>query len=84
RERPFVANWMLEELREHGYRVSPGTLYPLLQRLCELGWLKKIQRAKSRGGLPAAHYTSTKAGRTALKEVQARLRELQHEVFSEQ
>lgn len=82
-EAPFVANWMLEELREHGYRVSPGTLYPLLQRLCGLGWLKQVQRAKQRGGPAVVHYASTAAGRAALKEVQARLRELQYEVFAE-
>lgn len=82
-EAPFVANWMLEELREHGYRVSPGTLYPLLQRLCDLGWLKTVSRAKARGGPKVTHYTITPAGRAALLEVEARLRELQHEVFRE-
>ena len=22
-------NWMIEELRHHGYKISPGTLYPV-------------------------------------------------------
>ncbi|MES2694770.1 MAG: helix-turn-helix transcriptional regulator [Verrucomicrobiota bacterium] len=81
KEAPFVANWMLEELREHGYRVSPGTLYPLLGRLCRLGWLKTVKRSKVRGGPKVPHYESTAAGRAALAEVQERLRELQREVF---
>jgi|SRR5208283_1055872 len=71
-EGPVVANWLLEELREHGYRVSPGTLYPLLGRMVRLGWLAK--RADGR-------YRITAAGRSALAEVRVRLLELQREVF---
>ena len=62
---------MLEELREHGYRVSPGTLYPLLGRMVRLGWL-----SRSRDG----RYRLTVAGRKTLTEVCTRLRELQGEV----
>nr|MBP6769062.1 helix-turn-helix transcriptional regulator [Reyranella sp.] len=29
-EGEFFGNWMLEELREHGYGIGPGTLYPML------------------------------------------------------
>ncbi len=35
-----VGHWMLEELRHHGYSVSPGTLYPILARMERLGWLR--------------------------------------------
>jgi len=80
-EGPIIGNWMLEELREHGYRVSPGTLYPLLARMERLGWL---EREGAAGGRPAANatrpYRATAAGRRALKEVKARLRELSAEV----
>ena len=31
---------MIEELGEHGYRLSPGTLYPILHRLEDAGYLK--------------------------------------------
>ncbi|MGA2017264.1 MAG: helix-turn-helix transcriptional regulator [Opitutaceae bacterium] len=71
-EGPVVGNWLLEELREHGYRVSPGTLYPLLARMVRLGWL-----AQDRGG----RYRITSAGRRAMAEVRTRLLELQSEVF---
>jgi len=70
-ETPIVGNWMLEELREHGYRVSPGTLYPLLGRMVRLGWL-----SRSRDG----RYRLTAAGRKTLTEVRTRLRELQGDV----
>mgnify|MGYP003345335748 CR=1 FL=1 len=32
-EAPLHGHWMLEELRHHGYHISPGTLYPLLARM---------------------------------------------------
>lgn len=71
-EAPFIGNWMLEELREHGYRVSPGTLYPLLGRMVRLGWL-----LQDKGG----RYRLTASGRGVLAEVRKRLCELQEEVF---
>jgi len=29
-EGDLYGQWMIEELARHGYRVSPGTLYPML------------------------------------------------------
>ena len=29
-QEPLVGFWMIEELRRHGYEMSPGTIYPLL------------------------------------------------------
>lgn len=75
-EGPIIGNWMLEELREHGYRVSPGTLYPLLRRMVRLGWLSHGDGGKGSAGA----YRATAAGRKALQEVNARLRELTGEM----
>lgn len=72
-EGPIVGNWMLEELREHGYRVSPGTLYPLLARMVRLGWLSRTKEGR---------YRLTPGGRLVLREVRRRLNELRREVFS--
>lgn len=77
---PIVGHWMLEELREHGYRVSPGTLYPLLARMEQLGWLARVRAAAPRGERTGRPYRATAAGRRALREVEARLRELVNEV----
>lgn len=77
-EEPILGNWMLEELREHGYRVSPGTLYPMLMRLARLGWLAAEKTGKGN----AVRYRLTKDGRAVLDDVQARLKELQRDVFS--
>lgn len=60
---PVVGNWLLEELREHGYRVSPGTLYPLPGRMVRIGWLAQ-RRDRS--------YRITIAGRQALVEGRTR------------
>lgn len=78
---PIIGNWMLEELREHGYRVSPGTLYPMLARMVRLGWLN-AKRGKAGAAHGSVEYTLTKEGREALAEVRARLAELQGEVFA--
>jgi hypothetical protein len=37
-ERPIYGSWMIEELREHGYQISPGTLYPMLHGLARKGY----------------------------------------------
>ena len=79
-EGPIVGHWMLEELREHGYRVSPGTLYPLLGRMVKLGWLEYAPRPRGAGARQGRPFRATPTGRRALHEVEARLRELVGEV----
>ena len=37
---PVVGQWVLRELRQRGYEVSPGTVYPLLKRMEQRGWLR--------------------------------------------
>jgi DNA-binding PadR family transcriptional regulator len=37
--------WLMEELAEHGHRLSPGTLYPALARMEANGWLRRSGRA---------------------------------------
>jgi len=76
---PLVGQWMLHELREHGYHVSPGTLYPVMRRMEKNGWLRC--RVDKRAGPKARReYFLTAAGREALQEVLSYLRELRGEV----
>ncbi|WP_414662535.1 PadR family transcriptional regulator [Horticoccus sp. 23ND18S-11] len=77
---PIVGHWMIEELREHGYRVSPGTLYPLLARMEKLGWLACCNPSRKKAAKEACPYRLTAAGRRALREVEARLKELTGEI----
>jgi DNA-binding PadR family transcriptional regulator len=81
---PIVGHWMLEELREHGYRVSPGTLYPLLARMEKIGWLTRVRKKRRHAPKEARPYRATAAGRRALREVEARLKELIREVYVKQ
>lgn len=72
-----VGNWMIEELRHHGYRLSPGTLYPILHAMEEDGWLKSTTDPD--GGTRRI-YRITREGSKALRVARERLRELLHEV----
>ena len=81
-ERPVVGQWILSELREHGYNISPGTLYPLLKRMERNGWLRcEIED----GGGPRArrYYHLTPRGKTVLKTLREMVSELHHEVIEE-
>jgi PadR family transcriptional regulator len=65
---------MLEELKRHGYRTSPGTLYPLLHRLTHRGYLKvrEVRLGRTRRRL----YRASPKGRRALEVVRRQVREL--------
>ncbi|MBM3495414.1 MAG: helix-turn-helix transcriptional regulator [Armatimonadetes bacterium] len=76
---PVVGQWMMRELRRHGYEVSPGTLYPLLARLEERGWLRSYQDP-TRGRRARREYTLTDAGREALAVIARQVRELHDEL----
>lgn len=74
-EGEVVGNWMMEELRHHGYEVSPGTLYPMLARMERFGWLRSDRPAES-GSRERRSYKITSEGRKVLALVQRQLSEL--------
>lgn len=76
-EQGVYGQWMLEELQRHGYRLSPGTLYPLLARMARRGWLRATEPKRARD---ARVYRITPAGAEVLKHLRTSLAELQHEV----
>ena len=81
-EAPVHGQWVLTELRRHGYDISPGTLYPLLNRMARLGWLSC--KADPSGGRRARKdYRLTSAGRKILKLIKAQIIELHEEVVLE-
>ena len=76
---PIHGQWMLDELRHHGYEISPGTLYPLLARMERLGWLRG--KSDPAGGKRARKdYRLTPAGKKVLAHVRVALGELKGEV----
>ncbi len=79
-EEPVHGQWVLTELRRHGYDISPGTLYPLLHRMVRHGWLKR-RKVPARGGTRSRKdYRLTPAGQEALSEIRVQLKELYREV----
>jgi PadR family transcriptional regulator, regulatory protein PadR len=76
-EQGVYGQWMLEELHHHGYRLSPGTLYPLLARMARRGWLRSTEPKKLRD---ARVYRITPAGAEVLNRLRDLLAELQREV----
>lgn len=76
---PVYGQWMLEELRRHGYSISPGTLYPLLRRMEEHGWLKSLS-AHEGGSKERKDYILTEKGRKVLDLVADSVEELHREI----
>lgn len=78
-EGPIYGQGIIDELRRHGYDISPGTLYPLLGRLEKVNWLKRT--GGPAGGLKARKsYRLTKGGQRVLDHLRIQVRELYEEV----
>ena len=78
-EEPIFGLGVIDELRRHGYRISPGTLYPLLHGLEKKGYLKgsEVRNGKSLRKV----YRATPAGRKALALAKEKVRELFRELI---
>ncbi|MBH0171577.1 MULTISPECIES: PadR family transcriptional regulator [Fictibacillus] len=77
-EHPIYGVWMLEELREHGYKISTGTLYPILHSMESDGLLTKEN--KNVEGKIRKYYTATEKGKVVLSEARAKAYELFKEI----
>jgi len=79
-EKPIHGQWILTELRRHGYDISPGTLYPMLNRMNRLGWL--TCKVEPDGGRRARKdYRLAAEGRKVLLRIREQLQELHDEVI---
>lgn len=81
-ERPIIGQWVLTELRHHGYDISPGTLYPLLKRLERNGWLRS-EVAMGEGKRRRRYYNLTRRGSAVLDVLRDAVIELRHEIVDE-
>lgn len=79
---PIYGVAMIDELRRHGYELSPGTLYPLLHSMEEQGYLLRTDRLV--GGRIRKYYTITDLGQTALLEAKPKIAELIREVLEDE
>jgi len=78
-EKPIFGQWMIDELARHGYRLSAGTLYPILHGMEQRGYLKS--QVTQSNGRNRRVYRATRMGRKALASARERVRELFGEMF---
>lgn len=71
--------WMATELAEHGYRISPGSLYPTLHKMEAEGLLRSSRQIVD--GRVRRSYRATPGGRRVLESAKRQLRELAREVL---
>src|SRR5689334_10573038 len=78
---PIFGMGIMEELGRHGYKLSPGTLYPILHALESKGYLRSTK--KREGKRVRRIYRATALGRKALDGAKIKVRELFGELFEE-
>ena len=78
-EEPIFGLGMIEELARHGYRISPGSLYPLLHGLEQKGYLRS--RQERNGKSLRKVYRATPRGKKALDAAKDKVHELFRELM---
>jgi DNA-binding PadR family transcriptional regulator len=78
---PIFGLGIMEELQRHGYRLSPGTLYPMLHAMERSGYLKSRQAVTN--GRMRRLYSITARGARALRHAKVKVRELFGELFED-
>lgn len=78
---PICGIEMIEELGRHGYKLSPGTLYPILHHLEENAYVSCKETTVS--GKRRKNYRITRKGRKLMADAQVKLRELFSEVVED-
>jgi DNA-binding PadR family transcriptional regulator len=76
---PIFGLGIIEELGRHGYKLSAGTLYPMLHSLEEAGYLRSTSRIVV--GRMRRNYRITAKGRKALAAAKDKVTELFGELF---
>lgn len=79
-EGPIFGVKMMDELKRHGYEISPGTLYPLLHSLEKSRLLRCKREVVS--GKRRKYYRTTGAGNKALAKVRTLIEELEKEILN--
>ncbi|QXL85798.1 PadR family transcriptional regulator [Comamonas sp. NLF-1-9] len=78
-EQEIYGQWMIDELAHHGYRLSPGTLYPMLHKMERDGYL--ISRQEREGRTVRKLYSITTKGKEGLALAKERIREFTGEAM---
>jgi DNA-binding PadR family transcriptional regulator len=78
---PICGVEIMEELARHGYRLGPGTLYPVLRGLEEAGYLRSSETIVN--GKRRKNFRITPAGKKLLRRARKQLQELVSEVLED-
>jgi DNA-binding PadR family transcriptional regulator len=79
---PVCGVELMDELRHHGYKIGPGTLYPVLHDLEEAGFVRgkdEVVQGKRR-----KNFRTTARGRKLLAEARDKLIELASEIVDDE
>ncbi len=79
---PIYGLGIMEELGRHGYKLSAGTLYPLLHGLEKKGYLRSENERDGKSSRRV--YRATEEGERALAEAKEKVKELFGELFEDQ
>lgn len=77
-EHPIYGNWLIAELMNHGYRLGPGTIYPLLHSMEKKGYL--LSSKENSGEKSRKIYHITDLGLEALSAARNKVNELHREM----
>ena len=75
---PVYGLWLIEELSHHDYKLSPGTLYPILHKLERDECLKSFSKLVD--GKIRKYYQITSKGRKTLVEARGKVNDLVEEI----
>jgi DNA-binding PadR family transcriptional regulator len=79
---PIFGQGIMDELAHHGYRLGPGTIYPILHGLERSGHLRSCVEKSGRSSRRT--YVATATGRKALQGAKERIWELFTELFEDE
>lgn len=78
KKEPIYGSWMIEELKNHGYDISAGTLYPIFHKL-EKNNLIESKKILIDGKI-RKYYSTTDLGNNTLEEAIEKINELNNEI----
>ncbi|MFQ4137256.1 PadR family transcriptional regulator [Nodosilinea sp. PGN35] len=78
---PIFGLGIIEELGRHGYKLSAGTLYPMLHDMERKGYLASV--AEREGRQIRRFYSATDLGKRQLEEAKHKVQELFGELFED-
>jgi len=78
-QEPIFGLGIIEELARHGYKLSAGTLYPMLHDMERKGYLFSVEERSGRQLRKL--YRATPLGKAMLEEAKEKVQELFGELF---